>query len=67
MNKFSKIRPPYGEWAMSASQMSTFSSCPRKWRLQKVERAKEENKTHFDVGTCLHAACENDLQGLDRG
>lgn len=52
----------------SASQISTFLTCPRKWWFSKVIRIPEEmDQTKFIFGDRLHEACERWLLSDDTG
>jgi len=44
--------------ALSATSLKTYRRCPRQWKFRYVEKAKEEDKPFFNLGTAVHAALE---------
>lgn len=55
------LRP--GDMQISASQISTFKLCPRKWWFEKVAKLPRERKPHFEYGTTLHECLERVVLG----
>lgn len=55
------LRP--GDLQISASQLSTYRLCPRKWWLEKVARLPRKKKPHFEYGTTLHECFERVVLG----
>lgn len=43
---------------LSHSSISTYGSCPFKWKLKYVDRMKEKPKHYFSFGLAIHAALE---------
>jgi len=58
---------PEYELYVSASQLSTWRLCNRKWWLEKMACAVTEDKGYFTFGTVLHAVLERWLRADDRG
>ena len=56
---------------VSASQYTTFLSCPRKWWLQSVYRMPRTEELKFNFGTVMHSVIERfmlaDMSGRDKG
>ena len=44
---------------LSHSSISTYDSCPFKWKLKYVDRMKEKPKHYFSFGLAIHAALES--------
>ena len=56
-----------GELWISASQLDTFASCPRKWWFQKVLKLPETPKGYFTFGTILHECLERYELSTEQG
>lgn len=52
---------------LSHSQVETFSQCPRRWSLEKIERVPRAPSEHLLFGTAVHAAIEADGRRLQAG
>jgi CRISPR/Cas system-associated exonuclease Cas4 (RecB family) len=55
---------------ISASQLSTFDQCPRKWYYNKILKVEEDtvpNTTHADLGSALHRVMELSLLAVQKG
>lgn len=52
---------------LSHSQMETWEQCPRKWRLQKVDRVPQSPSEHLIFGDAIHAIIQADGERLMAG
>jgi hypothetical protein len=56
-----------GELVLSPSQLTTYSSCNRKWWFEKVLRLRSPSTTAQQLGTTLHAVLERYLEADELG
>lgn len=52
---------------LSHSQIETWDGCPRKWRLQKIDRVPQAPSEHLIFGDAVHQALEADGERLMAG
>ena len=52
---------------ISASQLDSFTDCPRQWWFKRVMRLKETQKGYFTFGTVMHACIERFLAATENG
>lgn len=52
---------------LSHSQIETWESCPRKWRLQKIDRVPQAPSEHLMFGDAIHQAIQADGERLMAG
>lgn len=52
---------------ISATQIDSFSDCPRRWWLQRVAKLPEAQKGYFTFGTVLHGCIERYLLATENG
>ena len=48
---------------LSASQIETFSNCPRKWAWRYLEGVEDEPNKSAELGRAIHAELEKYLRG----
>ncbi len=50
---------------ISYSQYNSYTRCPRSWYLSKVRRAEEKQTWYIPIGSAVHTAVEQHLEGHD--